>query len=194
MTEPTPLRRGGPRAGAGRPHGSGLYGELTQPVRVPVSLLPPVRALLAGARKHPGSLPVLGVPDHPTVLPLPLYGSRIAAGFPSPADDHLEDTLDLNEHLIKHPAATFFVKVQGESMIGAGIHHGDMLVVDRSEDAKSGAIVIAVVNGELTVKRLKIESDRIWLMPENPNYAPLEIREGMELVIWGVVIHVIHSL
>jgi DNA polymerase V len=69
-----------------------------------------------------------------------------------------------------------------------------MLVVDRSEDAKSGAIVIAVVNGELTVKRLKIESDRVWLMPENPDYAPLEIKEGMELVIWGVVIHVIHSL
>lgn len=79
-------------------------------------------------------------------------------------------------------------------MIKAGIHHGDTLVVDRSQEAKSGSVVIAVVNGELTVKRLKIEGGRVWLMPENPNYAPLETKEGMELVIWGVVMHVIHSL
>jgi DNA polymerase V len=194
MTDSTTSGRGGSRFGSGRRHGTGHYGEPTQPIRVPVTLLPSVRALLSGKKRRSGDLHVLSVPDRPTALPLPLYGSRIAAGFPSPADDHLEDTLDLNEHLIRHPAATFFVKVQGDSMIKAGIHHGDTLVVDRSQEAKSGSVVIAVVNGELTVKRLKIEGGRVWLMPENPNYAPLEIKEGMELVIWGVVMHVIHSL
>ena len=129
----------------------------------------------------------------PNTLLLPLYTSRIAAGFPSPADDHLEAPLDLNEHLIKHPAATFVVKVDGDSMIGAGIYSGDLLVVDRSLEAQSGHIVVAVVNGELTVKRLVIERKRARLVPENPAYKPIEIKDGLELVIWGVVAHVIRS-
>ena len=126
-------------------------------------------------------------------LPLPLYTSRIAAGFPSPADDHLEAPLDLNAHLVKHPAATFVVRVDGDSMTGAGIYNGDLLVVDRSLDAKSGHIVVAVVNGEMTVKRLLIDRKRIRLVPENPVYKPIEIREGSDLVVWGVVAHVIRS-
>ena len=129
----------------------------------------------------------------PAVILLPLYTSSIAAGFPSPADDHLEAPLDLNEHLIKHPAATFVVKVDGDSMIGAGIYSGDLLVVDRSLEAQSGHIVVAVVNGELTVKRLVIERKRARLVPENPAYKPIEIKDGLELVIWGVVAHVIRS-
>ena len=129
----------------------------------------------------------------PAAILLPLYTSRIAAGFPSPADDHLEAPLDLNEHLIKHPAATFVVKVDGDSMIGAGIYSGDLLVVDRSLEAQSGHIVVAVVNGELTVKRLVIERKRARLVPENPAYKPIEIKDGLELVIWGVVAHVIRS-
>jgi len=124
---------------------------------------------------------------------LPLFGSKIPAGFPSPADDHLEATIDLNRQYVRHPAATFFVRVQGHSMIGAGIHNGDMLVVDRSLDAQSGAIVIAVVNGELTLKRLLINDDEVWLMPENPEFQPLQITDGMELQVWGIVAHVIHS-
>ena len=130
---------------------------------------------------------------NPVALPLPLYTSRIAAGFPSPADDHLEAPLDLNAHLVKHPAATFVVRVDGDSMTGAGIYNGDLLVVDRSLDAKSGHIVVAVVNGEMTVKRLLIDRKRIRLVPENPAYKPIEIREGADLVIWGVVAHVIRS-
>ena len=126
-------------------------------------------------------------------LPLPLYTSRIAAGFPSPADDHLEAPLDLNAHLVKHPAATFVVRVDGDSMTGAGIYNGDLLVVDRSLDAKSGHIVVAVVNGEMTVKRLLIDRKRIRLTPENPAYKPIDIREGSDLVVWGVVAHVIRS-
>ncbi|MFZ2312573.1 MAG: translesion error-prone DNA polymerase V autoproteolytic subunit [Methylobacter sp.] len=88
---------------------------------------------------------------------MPLFASKIPAGFPSPADDHLEATIDMNQQYVRHPAATFFVRVQGTSMIGAGIHNGDLLVVDRSLEAQSGSIVIAVVNGELTVKRLMIK-------------------------------------
>ena len=130
---------------------------------------------------------------NPAALPLPLYTSRIAAGFPSPADDHLEAPLDLNEHLVKHPAATFVVRVDGDSMTGAGIYNGDLLVVDRSLDAKSGSVVVAVVNGEMTVKRLLIDRKRIRLVPENPAYKPIEIREVSDLVIWGVVAHVIRS-
>lgn len=126
-------------------------------------------------------------------LPLPLYTSRIAAGFPSPADDHLEAPLDLNAHLVKHPAATFVVRVDGDSMTGAGIYNGDLLVVDRSLEAKSGSIVVAVVNGELTVKRLWMRNRRIRLVPENPAYKPIEIGDFSELVVWGVVAHVIRS-
>ncbi len=138
-------------------------------------------------------VPARTVVLNPAALPLPLYTSRIAAGFPSPADDHLEAPLDLNAHLVKHPAATFVVKVDGDSMTGAGIYNGDLLVVDRSLDAKSGHIVVAVVNGEMTVKRLLIDRKRIRLAPENPAYRPIEIREGADLVIWGVVAHVIRS-
>jgi DNA polymerase V len=181
---------GGARPGSGPKVGSGRFGEPTQPVRVPVSLLPTVRDLLARCRRSEG---VWSFTRHPTTIPLPLYSSRIAAGFPSPADDHLDDTIDLNEQLVQHPAATFFVRVQGHSMTGVGIHHGDLLVIDRSLEPKSGSIVVAVVNGELTVKRLLIEGDKVSLVPENPAFQPLEIREGMELVIWGVVAHSVRS-
>ncbi|HSN24019.1 MAG TPA: translesion error-prone DNA polymerase V autoproteolytic subunit, partial [Methylomicrobium sp.] len=102
--------------------------------------------------------------------------------------------LDLNEHFIQHPAATFFVRVQGYSMIGVGIHHNDLLIVDRSLEPRNGSIVVAVVDGEFTVKRLVIKGDKTWLYPENPAYESLQLGEGMELQIWGVVAHVIHSL
>ncbi len=138
-------------------------------------------------------LPILELSQWPMRVNLPLFGTKIPAGFPSPADDHLEATIDLNRQYVRHPAATFFVRVQGHSMIGAGIHNGDMLVVDRSLDAQSGAIVIAVVNGELTLKRLLIAGDEVWLMPENPEFQPLQITDSMELQVWGVVAHVIHS-
>jgi DNA polymerase V len=116
----------------------------------------------------------------------------VSAGFPSPGTDYLEGKLDLNEHLIKNPPATFFVRVSGDSMIGAGIHPEDILVVDRSEDPKSGKIVIAVINGELTVKRLKQSREGIQLLPENPEYSPIAITEDMDFQVWGVVTFVIH--
>jgi DNA polymerase V len=190
----TPPKRGGFRPGAGRKPGTGTYGEPTQAIRVPVSLLPAVRAWLKTAGKMPPQADIKLPSMLPVALSLPLYASRVPAGFPSPADDHQEDTLDLNEYLVRNPAATFLVRVQGQSMINAGIHDGDLLVVNRSLEPRSDSIVVAVVNGELTVKRLKLEEGRCWLMPENPDYPPLEIREGMDLTIWGVVAHVIHSL
>jgi DNA polymerase V len=192
MPDTTPPKRGGARPGSGRKQGTGGYGEPTEPVRVPVSLLPIVRAWLAAKAKALPAGARLPSAFRPA-LSLPLFSSLVPAGFPSPADDHLEDGLDLNAHLVQHPAATFLVRVQGESMTGAGIHHGDMLVVDRSLEPKPGDVVVAVVNGELTVKRLRAEAGRIWLAPENPAYPLLEIREGMELVIWGVVAHAEHS-
>jgi DNA polymerase V len=125
---------------------------------------------------------------------LPLFTGKVAAGFPSPADDYIEKTLDLNELLIKKPAATFFARAQGESMLGAGIHPNDILVVDRSIDPVPGHIVICALNGELTVKRLDRENEQWQLKSENPAYADIPIYEELELVIWGVVTNVIHPL
>ncbi len=125
---------------------------------------------------------------------LPLYLSRIKAGFPSPAEDYLDKKLDLNEHLIKHPASTFFVKVKGDSMTGAGITSGDILIVDRSLEPKDKSIVVAVVNGDFTVKRICKDSQRLFLVAENPKYPLIEIKDGMDFEVWGVVVHVIHSV
>lgn len=193
MTKPPASSHGGFRPGAGRKPRSGRFAEPTKVMRLPQSTVPLVRAWLDSLGEASGAVAVQSFIAVPSALPLPLFGSRVPAGFPSPADDHLEDSLDLNAHLVQHPAATFFVRVQGDSMTGAGIHHGDLLVVDRAREPKSGAIVVAVINGELTVKRLKIEGEGVWLMPENPRYPALEIREGMDLVIWGVVAHAVRS-
>lgn len=118
----------------------------------------------------------------------------VAAGFPSPADDFLEKGLDLNELLVHHRAATFFVRVSGDSMIGAGIHSGDLLIVDRSLDAINKRVVIAVVDGQMTVKRISRKGKTVRLLAENPDHSPITIEEGTRLEIWGVVTHVIHNL
>ena|SRR3989338_5296389 len=132
--------------------------------------------------------------DIKTTHALPLFLSRIRAGFPSPADDYLDKKLDLNEYLIKHPTATFFVKVKGDSMIKAGIHSGDILVVDRSLEPKDKKIVVAVLNGDFTVKRVSKVKDKLYLVSKNDDYAPIEIKENAEFEVWGVVAHVIHSV
>ncbi|MFA7454861.1 MAG: translesion error-prone DNA polymerase V autoproteolytic subunit [Desulfobulbaceae bacterium] len=127
-------------------------------------------------------------------LSRPLFLSGVSAGFPSPAEDYVDRKLDLNELLIKNPAATFFVRVAGDSMTGAGIHHDDILVVDRSLEPVSNNIVIAVYDGELTVKRLVRDKNGLRLVAENPNYPPLEITEENGCEIWGVVTSVVHQL
>lgn len=121
----------------------------------------------------------------------PLFLARISAGFPSPADDYVESPLDLNAYLVRNPAATFMVKVSGDSMAGAGIADGDLLVVDRSAEAVHGKIVVAVLDGELAVKRLHIRNGVRLLVPENPKYKPLRIESGQELQLWGVVTGVV---
>ncbi len=123
-----------------------------------------------------------------------VFSARVSAGFPSPAADYEEGKLDLNKHLVKNPAATFFVRVTGDSMTGAGIHDGDLLIVDRSKEPASGNVVIAVIDGELTVKRMRIKSGKYSLEPENENYPVQKITENMEFEVWGVVTNVIHPL
>ena len=118
----------------------------------------------------------------------------ITAGFPSPADDYLEDKLDLNDYLIKRPAATFFVRVVGDSMINAGIHNNDIIIVDRSIKPRHGKIVVVALDGQMTVKRLYRRDKKVVLLPENKLFKPIEILDGMEMVIWGVATNVIHSL
>ena len=130
----------------------------------------------------------------PSWLPLPLFSGKVAAGFPSPADDYIEKNLDLNELLVHKPAATFFVRAQGESMLGAGIHPNDILVVDRSIEAVPGKIVICALNGELTVKRLERDNGQWQLKAENPVYADILIHDELDMVIWGVVTNVIHAV
>jgi DNA polymerase V len=131
-----------------------------------------------------------------TQCELPLYLSPVPAGFPSPADDYLEDKLDLNQYLVQKPAATFYLKVIGDSMNGAGILSGDVLVVDRSIDPQlfNGQIVVAAINGELTVKRLKVRQKRTYLIAENECYQPIEITEAMDVEVWGMVIGVVRKL
>ncbi len=126
--------------------------------------------------------------------PLAVYLSRVPAGFPSPADDYVERRLDLNEHLIQHESSTFFVRVAGDSMQEAGIHDGDLLVVDRAVESTDGAIVVAALDGELTVKRYRCYEGRPYLVPENDDHTPIAIQPGQDLVVWGVVQHVVHDV
>lgn len=188
-------QKGGARAGAGRPKGRNAYGEATQPIRIPVSLLEPVEKLLQdfsrlrSSREHINALAPLTVGKR---LRMPLFSSNVPAGFASPADDFVEEYLDLNDLLVKREEATFFVRVSGRSMIDAGIQPDDILIVDRSLEAKHGKIVIAVLNGEVTVKRLYHRGEKIVLKAENPSYKDIAV-EG-ELHIWGVVTSVIHQV
>jgi DNA polymerase V len=183
MDTPNKQAHGGHRPGSGRPRG-----EPSKVIRLPVSLLPTVQALVT-AREFQGGAML----PHPSAarIKLPLFGHKVRAGFPSPADDYVEAFLDLNEHLIEHKDATFFVQATGDSMTGAGIQEGNLLVIDRALEARHGDIVIAVVDGELTVKRLEKRRGKIRLVAENPAYAPIEFKEGQELTIWGIVTSVI---
>ena len=125
---------------------------------------------------------------------LPLASEQIPAGFPSPADDYMEVGIDLNEELIQHPSSTFFLRVSGDSMTAAGIHNGDLLVVDRSLHPRPGRIVVAVLDGAFTLKRLMRDQRGLVLEAANPTYPTLELRHCTEVQIWGVAVHVIHPL
>ncbi len=147
--------------------------------------------------EFPSSFPVTVVDIHQAAVgpeqPIPYFNTSIPAGFPSPADDYIERHLDLNDFMVKHPSATFFVRVEGESMRDAGILSGDMLVVDRSLTPSHGRIVVAVVDGEFTVKRILIQNDEVYLAPENTAFTPMKINPDSQFQIWGVVTYVIHK-
>lgn len=146
----------------------------------------------AGSRHPPFGIP-LALAPHAGKQLLPLAAGKAAAGFPSPATDHMDQRLDLTEYLVLHPEATFFLRVKGDSMTGAGIHHGDLLIVDRSLEPVSGRVVVAALNGELTVKRLQRSGKRITLRAENPAYTDIAVSGDHDLQIWGVVAHVVHT-
>lgn len=163
--------RGGKREGSGRPKG-----DPTKAIRVPLVRVPDIKKILEN--------------DYA----LPVFSSKVQAGFPSPADDYIEGYLDLNSKFITHPAATFMLQVTGDSMVDAGISSGDWLLVDKSLAATDGKIVIAAVNGELTVKRLSCKDNCVQLLPANPEFNPIDITDDSEMVIWGVVKLVLHEL
>ena len=146
------------------------------------------KAWLAG--QSPSALPgvevsrLSGVGSHA----LPMMSHSVAAGFPSPADDHVEARISLDETLVEHPDATFYLRVKGDSMVGADIHDNDVLVVDRAIAPRHGHIVVAVLDGELTVKTLQITPAGVRLVAANEHYPAIEVREAQELVIWGVVL------
>lgn len=169
--------KGGKRLGAGRPRG-GKYQEETKVMRIPYSRVEEVLSFL-DMRMH---------------FQVPLYSSKVRAGFPAPGDDDIEAYLDLNQRYINSPASTFFVIASGDSMINAHIQDGDMLIVDRSIKATHGKIVIAAINGELTVKRLSSINGRVQLLPENDRYQPIDITEDQDLVIWGVVKNIVKDV
>ncbi len=171
------MARGGTRKGAGRPRGTGKYGEKTIPLRVPESLVSAVNELIENQGYE-----------------IPLFSSKVAAGLPDMADDHVDKTINLASYMIKNPDDTFCVQVQGESMINAGIDPDDILVVDRKLEARNGKIIVAAVNGELTVKRLRKDSEQLLLMPENDNYDPIIIDEDTDFHIWGVAINIVKEI
>jgi len=170
------MPRGGKRLGAGRPKGTGKHGEDTHPMRIPNSLVDEVVDYVESRGYS-----------------CPLYSGTVSAGGVQPTSDDMDGMVNLNRMLVDNPKETFFVRVTGDSMLGVGIHDGDMLVVDRGKVAKNGCIVIAIVNGELTVKRLQRSATAVTLLPENDAFEPIHITEEMDFSIWGVVTNVVHQ-
>ncbi len=187
--------RGGTRIGAGRKTGTGKFREPTSVVRIPSSQEPVIKDfLVAYQRKRlQTDLDAVGEFELPSLsaisISLPLYSSKVSAGFPSPAEEHVEKRLDPSEFLIDQKDATFFVTIQGYSMVDAGLLPGDKAVVDRSKIASVGDIVLAVLNGEFTIKTLsRHKTGAPRLLPANKDFQPIEITEEMQFEVWGVVI------
>ncbi|MDP4724830.1 MAG: translesion error-prone DNA polymerase V autoproteolytic subunit [Alphaproteobacteria bacterium] len=207
---------GGKREGSGRKPNSGKFKEPTKAIRVPESYVEDLTTWLNEIANNPeSSQPDFPFPTHnfktatlkpeafanilvpevsPALLAMPFYDCSVSAGFPSPADDSFGLTMDLNKHLVQNAPATFFVRTSGESMLNAGINDGDLLVVDRSLIAKNNDIVIAAVDGDLTVKRLVHNNGKTILQAENPAFSNIELSGDMAVSLWGVVTNVIHSL
>ncbi|MER0216024.1 MAG: peptidase S24 [Nitrosomonas sp.] len=195
--------RGGKRENAGRPRGQGKFGEPTTTMRIPESQTATIKSFLeAFQRKRANGdrdISVVNIEENELLVPeisaqptlLPLFSTKVAAGFPSPADDHVEKRLDVSEFLIDHAASTFFVTIKGDSMIDVGLLPDDKVVVDRSRTPGMGDIVLAVVDREFTIKILDYGANKMpRLMPANSSgaYRPIYIRPDMQFEIFGVVI------
>lgn len=192
------MSRGGFRQGAGRKKNSGFFKEKTVVRRIPLSIATTLDFYFESfkSREEPSENKLCFYDMFEVEknnLKLPLFSNRVAAGAPSPAEGDIESYLDLNAYLIPKPVTSFFVRVSGDSMINAGINQDDILIVDRSLQAKEGDIVIAVLNSELTVKRFSLKGGTCQLLPENPIYSPIKVTEEMDFSIWGVVTSVIHQ-
>lgn len=193
--QPSKSRHGGTRPGAGR---KAAYGEPTKTIRVPHSLLPVVVGYLDAMKRTPAGT-AHGVDLRPiatirAVAVVPAVGRRVHAGRPTSGDDYQEDAVDLGRHLVRDPSSTFVMKVDGWSMRDAGIADGDELVVDRGVVAENGRIVIADIDGELTVKRLKRTATGWLLKASNPDFADVPIGDKNDLHIWGVVTRVLRAV
>lgn len=169
--------RGGRRPGAGRPKGTGKYGEETIPVRVPKSMAQEIENWVRSAGGK-----------------VPLFGATVRAGGPTAADDFVEDRVNLHDYVVRSPDSTFLVRVAGDSMIEAGLNEGDLLVVDRSLPALEGKMIVAAVDGELTVKVLRRGKRGVELHPANPNYSIIHVGPEQSFEIMGVVTTVIHDV
>ena len=177
---------GGLRVGAGRKKDTGPYAESTKVVRIPHSRVKAVKNFLL--HQMTSNVESFIMPaEQARVNPITLFSHKVSAGFPSPADDHAEKRLDLNEYLIDQSESTFFVRIKGDSMIDAGILDNDIVIVDRSKSAAINDIVLASIDGEFTVKVLAKNSEGPYLMPANKEYKPIHIKSDSEFEIWGVV-------
>lgn len=188
------IKRGGLRIGAGRKTGTGKFREPTSVVRIPASQEPVIKDFLAAYQRKRLKTDMDGVGEFewPSLnakpVSLPLFSSKVSAGFPSPAEEHMEKRLDPSEFLIDQKDATFFVTIQGESMLDVGLLPGDKAVIDRSKTASIGDIVLAVIDGEFTIKTLsRDKAGAPRLLPANKAFKPIEITEEMQFEIWGVV-------
>jgi len=177
---------GGLRAGAGRKVNSGMYGESTKVIRVPESKVVDIQRYIIQSQSA-NVADIIKTNPSLSYQPLDLFEHKVPAGFPSPADDHIEKKLDLNDYLIKQKEATFFVRIKGDSMIDAGIHDNDIVIVDKSQKASNGDIVLASIDGDFTVKLLSSYKSKYRLLAANEKYKPIEINESMQFEVWGVV-------
>lgn len=171
-----PKAHGGKRVGAGRPKGTGRFGEVTERLRVPVSMVAEVIKFVEAK-----------------AFQLPLYECNVQAGLAPAFDDAIENRMDLNQHLVRNPTETFLVRAAGDSMIDANIRDGDLLIVDRKMPPKHGKIVVAAMEGQLTVKFLIVKQGRTYLMPANPEYDAIPVNPETGVTIWGVVTSSVHQ-
>ena len=183
---------GGRRPGAGRKPGNNMA-QPTTVIRVPVNTVKIIKNFVStltgehALQTHAGFSDLIQFVRAKRHIVFPLYTSKVAAGFPSPADDHIEQRLNPSDYLVENDAATFFVRVKGDSMIEAGIFDNDVLVIDRSRTRQTGDIVLAMLDGEFTVKILEQSKKGVNLIPANRNYSAIEIKKEQSLEIWGVV-------